>query len=97
MKCDLCERSVKKTFRHHLIPRSTWGKKRIQRDFSSEDKHKIVNLCESCTSNIHTTISEKEMALKYNSVELLKSHPLVAKFIHWIKAKPSEFNIKSKK
>jgi chromatin segregation and condensation protein Rec8/ScpA/Scc1 (kleisin family) len=40
---------------------------------------------------IHSLFTEEELALKYNSIEKLKEHEEIKKFIKWLKNKPDNF------
>jgi predicted RNA-binding protein len=44
-------------------------------------------LCKPCHKQIHELITEKDMALRFNTIEDLKAHPAVAKWIEWVKDK----------
>ena len=45
-----------------------------------------VSLCKDCHSAIHDLIpSEKELGRNYYTVELLKAHPQMAKFLDWVR------------
>ena len=43
-----------------------------------------VPLCKMCHREIHRQIPEKEMAKSYNTLELLRSHPVVSRFLEWL-------------
>lgn len=90
-KCMLCLRIMPLTA-HHLIPRSQHKKTRSKKNFSRDDmKSRIAMLCEACHKNLHKTLSEKDLAYEYNTIEKLNSHPAVEKFTLWIKKKPDGF------
>ena len=82
--CELCGRVVERRTRHHLIPRSRHGNKRVKRSFSREELHRTVPLCGAC----HRTLTEKELEREYNTVEALLSHPDIFRFVRWIERKP---------
>jgi hypothetical protein len=63
---------------HHLTPRSQGGREKFQ-------LHKVCHL------KIHQALKPRELARQYNSWELLRGHPEVAKFIEWVKKRPPEF------
>ena len=88
--CGLCGRVVKRRTRHHLIPRSRHGNKRVKRSFSREELHRTVPLCEACHHQIHRTLTEKELEREYNTVEALLSHPGISRFVRWIGRKPHD-------
>ena len=86
--CELCGRVVERRTRHHLIPRSRHGNKRVKRSFSREELHRTVPLCGACHRQIHRTLTEKELEREYNTVEALLSHPDIFRFVRWIERKP---------
>ena len=86
--CGLCGRVVERRTRHHLIPRSRHGNKRVKRSFNREALHRTVPLCGACHRQIHRTLTEKELEREYNSVEALLSHPGISRFVRWIERKP---------
>jgi hypothetical protein len=86
--CELCGRIVERRTRHHLIPRSRHGNKRVKRSFSREELHHTVPLCGACHRQIHRTLTEKELEREYNTVEALLSHPAISRFVRWIERKP---------
>lgn len=84
----MCGRVVEKRTRHHLIPRTRHGNKRVKRDFSREQLNHTVPLCPACHRQIHHSLTEKDMEREYNTVEALLSHPEVSRFVAWIQKKP---------
>jgi hypothetical protein len=58
--------------------------------------NRVVWVCAPCHRHIHATFSEKELALTYNSVNALKAHPRIRRFIDWIEDKPPAFKPKSR-
>lgn len=86
--CGLCGRPVSRLTRHHLIPRSRHGKKRVKRNFTREQMQRIVLLCPACHRQVHKTFTEKELEQDYNSIEALLEHPDIQRFVRWIENKP---------
>ena len=76
--CQLCMRPIPKSQRdaHHLIPKSRGGTE-------------TVILHRLCHRQIHATLTEIQLARNYATIEALKSHPEIAKFIRWIRNKPA--------
>ena len=85
--CDLCGRLLKDdTTRHHLVPRAVHRKKRFQRRFSKDERLTTVELCRDCHRAVHDLVpDEKEIAERYYTLELLREHPAIAKFLTWIR------------
>ena len=94
--CELCNRQASNLTKHHLIPKMRHRNKRVQKMFTREQMHEqILVVCRACHSYLHRTISEKELALKYNTKQALLSHPEIRKFVSWLATKPDDFKPKS--
>jgi hypothetical protein len=78
---------------HHLVPRSR--KNRNKELFESDDNTIMVH--EICHNAIHAVLSETELVQYYHTVERLVDHPELDKFISWVKKKPIDFYVKTKK
>ena len=81
--CPLCGRPIPGDVPqslHHLIPKLKGGK-----------GGPTVLLHQICHSEIHASLSETELAREFNTVEALKQHPRLAKFIKWVGKRPPEF------
>ena len=79
--CALCDRPIPPALRdaHHLVPKSRGGVT-------------TVSMHRACHKQIHALFTETELAKKYASPQALRAHPELARFIHWVKDKPSDFN-----
>jgi 5-methylcytosine-specific restriction endonuclease McrA len=87
--CELCNRTTQKLTEHHLIPRTLHGNKKAEREFGKEEmKTRLAMLCRPCHSQIHDIFTEKELGWTYNTVEKLKAHPEVVKWIEWVSKRP---------
>lgn len=75
-QCPLCGRMLGETNidRHHLIPKSRKGK----------DQYPIHKICHR---KIHATFTEKELARRLNTWELLKEQPEIKVFVEWVQKK----------
>ena len=84
--CPLCERIIPphQQDAHHLIPKSKGGVKTVL-------MHRI------CHRQIHSLLTETELANDYFTVERLKQQSELARFIAWVKRKPAFFFEKSRK
>ena len=80
-KCPLCSRELAEPIvRHHLIPPSKGGK-----DSPTVPMHKI------CQAKVHAVFTEAELKNYYNTVDRLKEHEDILKFIKWVSKKELEF------
>ncbi len=80
--CPLCQREIPPHLesKHHLTPKLKGG------------KHGPVAILHSvCHSKIHSLFSESELARHFSSIDSLRSHPDIAKFIRWIRKRPENF------
>ncbi|HKG25021.1 MAG TPA: hypothetical protein VKB09_05190 [Thermomicrobiales bacterium] len=90
--CALCGREERLT-RHHLIPRTRHHNKRNQREFDRAVVRETVGLCRPCHSQVHALFSEKELEREWNSIEKIREHPDVVRFVTWIAGKPRGFRV----
>jgi len=84
--CPLCERPIPKDVPqslHHLIPKLRGGK-----------GGPVVLLHSICHREIHASLSESELARHYSTIEALRTHPRLARFIVWVARRPVEFSSK---
>ncbi len=85
--CPLCERPIPahcKQSEHHLVPKLKGGAKGPR-----------VLLHQICHNEIHATLSEAELAREFHTVEALRGHPRLAKFIAWVAKRPADFHSKT--
>lgn len=81
--CPLCGRPIPPGVpqsHHHLIPKLKGGK-----------GGPTVLLHHQCHREIHATLSEAELARSYGTIEALRGHPRLAKFLKWIAKRPPDF------
>lgn len=77
--CALCGRVLgAQAERHHLVPKSEGGRETVP-------VHPI------CHRKIHSTLTERELAVLYPTPERLRDHPDIARFLKWIAKKPPDF------
>ena len=82
--CPLCGRPITAASRsslHHLVPRLKGGKGRP-----------VVRLHQICHDEVHASLTEAELARGHATVEALRAHPRLARFIAWIAKRPPEFH-----
>jgi hypothetical protein len=85
--CPLCERLIPPGARaslHHLVPRLKGGR-----------NSPTVRLHHICHNAIHAAIGEAELARRYASVEALRAHPDIARFIAWVRTRPPGFHART--
>jgi len=90
--CELCERDRPLTF-HHLIPRTLHRKKRY-RDRPAEELQKGAMLCRDCHHAVHHFLSNKELGAAYFTVERLRAHPDVGRFVRWVRTRGGRHRVR---
>lgn len=81
--CPLCLRPIPPDVPqslHHLIPRSRGGK-----------GGPTVLLHHICHKEVHAALSESDIARHYTTVEALRRHPRIARFVAWVATRPPGF------
>ena len=86
--CGLCGRQVWKLTRHHLVPKTRHKNKRNKKTFDRREVHRTVGLCSPCHRHVHAVLGNKELERDYNTLEALKAHPGVERFVEWVRRKP---------
>lgn len=84
--CALCNRKVPLST-HHLIPVSMHKRTSFKTRFTKEELGATIEVCRPCHDAIHRHVEEPELGRDFNSLELLKSHPEIAKFSAWVAKK----------
>ncbi len=86
-RCSLCNRITKRgTTEHHLIPRTCHSNKWFKKRFTREQMSETVDVCRDCHKAIHRLIpDEKELGRSYNTLEGLRSHEEISKFLTWVR------------
>ena len=82
--CPLCHRPIPPGARsslHHLTPKLRGGK-----------GGPVVRLHQICHNEIHAALTETELARDYHTVEALRGHPRLARFIAWVAKRPPGFH-----
>lgn len=85
-RCALCGRVTKRgTTEHHLIPRTCHRNKWFQKNFTREQMRTTIAVCRDCHRAIHDLApDEKELGRHYNTVEKLREHPQLSRFLEWV-------------
>ncbi len=81
--CPLCGRPIPPDVPqslHHLVPKAKGGR-----------GGPVVLLHHICHKEIHAALSEVELARHFNTVEALRTHPRLARFIDWVRKRPPGF------
>lgn len=88
MVCELCGRELPQSeaTKHHLIPKLKGGL-----NGPTVELHRI------CHNKLHSIFKESELAVTYNTVEKLKTHPDIQTFIKWVAKKDPYFYTSTKK
>ena len=85
--CELCKREgIIKITEHHLVPREVGGR-----------KLPVALLCQDCHKQIHALYTNKELAMRLNTIEALEKDERVARYLRYIKNQPPTKNITIKK
>lgn len=86
-RCQLCGRATKRgTTEHHLIPRSCHSNKWFKKRYTRERMNETIDVCRDCHKAIHRLIpDEKELGRHHNTLDMLASHPEIAKFVVWVR------------
>jgi 5-methylcytosine-specific restriction enzyme A len=85
MKCALCDREIVEGLEteHHLVPRVNGG-----------NHGACVFLHEICHKQVHALFTNKDLSKRLNTIEKLKEHKDIQRFLGWIADKSPEFNTK---
>lgn len=89
MLCQLCDRDFEELTVHHLIPRQQTKKKRL-------DSSRTIDICSACHRQVHTLFSNRQLAVELNTLETLKVHPDMAKFLNWARKQDPQKSIRVK-
>jgi hypothetical protein len=77
--CELCEREVSRTSRHHLLPKQKGGR-----------HTKTVELCQPCHSTIHKTYTNAQLARHFTALETLREAEGLAVYLDWVRKRKVE-------
>jgi len=85
--CALCDRDEVFITVHHLIPVTRHKNKKTKKETTHQERHSTIKSCRSCHNQLHLIWTEKELEREFNTIEKIKSHPEMEKFIKWISTK----------
>ena len=71
--CQLCDRKVDKLTKHHLLPREEGGC----------EEH-ISYICSDCHRQIHALYTNKELAIRLDTIDKLKNDEKIHKYLKFI-------------
>jgi hypothetical protein len=60
--------------------------KKVKKEMG-QDRNITVPICRPCHDQLHALFTEKQLEREFNSIEKLKAHQDVQKWIEWIKTK----------
>jgi hypothetical protein len=84
--CPLCDREIPpaQLDAHHLVPKSKGGRQ-------TKFLHRV------CHRQVHALLTETELARNYSTVVALLAHRELQAFVDWVKTKPAEFFVPTRK
>lgn len=85
-KCELCHRPDIVLTKHHLLPREEGGK----------EEH-ISYICEDCHKHIHALYTNRELAVRLNTIEVLQADDKISKYLKFIRKQPASKKVRSRK
>jgi hypothetical protein len=68
--------------KHHLIPRTVHRNKWFKKRYTRTQMSRTIPVCRGCHKMINS-LDQKEVGRNFNTVEALKEHPKLAKYIAW--------------
>lgn len=88
-RCPLCGRPIPPEARqsvHHLVPKLKGGA-----------CGETVLLHAICHNEIHAAFTEAELARDYDTIEKLRAHPRIARFVAWVRGREPTFHSRTAK
>jgi hypothetical protein len=82
-KCPLCNRETENMTKHHLVPRELGGKE-------------TVDICADCHSAIHARYTNRELADKFNSLDLILADNDLTKAFKFLSKQDSSRRFRNK-
>lgn len=88
MNCQICDRNVDQLTVHHLIPRQHTKRRK-------QAPGPTVDICSACHKQIHTLFDNRHLARELNTLERLRAHPRMEKFIAWVQKQDPNKRVRS--
>lgn len=88
--CELCGANEVHN-EHHLIPKTCHKNKWFKKNYTREEMNTTIGICRGChrfLNKLYPNKEQKKLGKNYNTVELLLSHPEVAKYVEWSQNHP---------
>ena len=93
-RCELCRREVPELTRHHLVPRMRHRKRSALKRFDLDQmRSRVAMLCRPCHKQVHVLFSERDLERAYYTLDLLRAHPDMGRFLDWIRDKPGNLRV----
>jgi hypothetical protein len=73
--CALCERTVGKVHKHHLVPKSEGGTY-------------TIDLCATCHATLHRFFTNHTLAREFCAISALRELPEIQRYLAWVKKQP---------
>lgn len=90
--CELCGRKNYLNF-HHFIPRTLHTNKWFKKHFTRKEMSEGINVCKyECHREIHVVEDNKTLGKEYNTLEKLLNHPILKKYVKWVRKKDGIHN-----
>lgn len=85
-ECPICKRETPVEFveKHHLTPKQHKGRKKAE-------------VCCDCHDTIHQIFTNKELAKKYNNIDIICRDERIIKWAEWISKKDFRYKINMKR
>lgn len=78
--CSLCGRSFTRgqLTKHHCLPRQKGG-----------TRDDVALLCGQCHGMVHATYTNGTLAIRYPTIEQLRTAPELTSYLRWVRKQPS--------
>ena len=92
--CSLCGREAYDVTEHHLIPKTTHKTKRFKKKHTASAMNTTTPLCQPCHRAVHQFYSEKDLADRFYTIELLLEDEKVFNHVEWVKKQRPDLRMK---